>query len=192
MRILSNRRVSFALGPRLLHRACHFQNAKGMHDSLRQLYTLLASGAISPRRAAVLGYLTSLLLRTLPAVYNPLPLAGTLMCAAQLAERDKAKSRPLARPNPPLRLPRKRCQPRKPRLLSKPRLHRSSPRQRRHQVLRLPIKLSRKLPRRPLRCLPIIPHHQPTPLTPAITSTAAQAVPYPAPAPNSLRKSLSP
>jgi hypothetical protein len=58
--------------------------------------------------------------------------------------------------------------------------------------LRLPIKLSRKLPRRPLRCLPIIPHHQPTPLTPAITSTAAKAVPYPAPAPNSLRKSLSP
>ena len=77
----------------LLHRACNFQNAEGIHDSLRQLYTLLASGAISPRRAAVLGYLTSLLLRTLPAVYNdPLPLAGTLMSAAQLAERDKAKS----------------------------------------------------------------------------------------------------
>ena len=54
----------------LLCRACHFQNAEGIHDSLRQLYTLLASDAISPRRAAVLGYLTSLLLRTLPAVYN--------------------------------------------------------------------------------------------------------------------------
>jgi hypothetical protein len=77
----------------LLHRACNFQNAEGIHDSLRHLYTLLASDAISPRRAAGLGYLTSLFLRTLPAVYNdPIPLAGTLMSAAQLAERDKAKS----------------------------------------------------------------------------------------------------
>jgi len=33
----------------LLHRACNFQNAEGIHDSLRQLYTLLASDAISPR-----------------------------------------------------------------------------------------------------------------------------------------------
>ena len=39
----------------LLHRSCNFQNAEGIHDSLRQLYTLLASDAISPRRAAVLG-----------------------------------------------------------------------------------------------------------------------------------------
>jgi hypothetical protein len=79
----------------LLHRACNFQYAQGIHDSLRHLYILLASDAISPRRAAVLGYLTSLLLRTLPAVYNdPLPLAGTPMSAAQLAERDKAKSLP--------------------------------------------------------------------------------------------------
>src|SRR5580692_11501691 len=43
--------------------------------------------------AAVLGYLTSLLLRTLPAMYNdPYPQAGTPMSAAQLAERDKPKS----------------------------------------------------------------------------------------------------
>jgi hypothetical protein len=77
----------------LLHRACNFQNAEGIHDSLRHLYILLASDAISPGRAAVLGYLTSLLLRTLLAVHNdPVPLAGTPMSAAQLAERDKAKS----------------------------------------------------------------------------------------------------
>ena len=92
----------------LLHRACNFQNAEGIQDSLRQLCTLLASDAISPRRAAVLGYLTSLLLRTLPAVYNdPLPLAGTLMSAAQLAERDKAKSLPANATKPPAPVPSK-------------------------------------------------------------------------------------
>jgi hypothetical protein len=45
---------------------CNFQNAEGIHDSLRHLYMLLASDAISPCRAAVLGELTSLLLRTSP------------------------------------------------------------------------------------------------------------------------------
>jgi hypothetical protein len=96
----------------LLHRACNFQNAEGIHDSLRQLYTLLASGAISPRRATVLGYLTSLLLRTLPAVYNdPLPLAGTLMSAAQLAERDKAKSLSTSASKPSAPVPSKKPAP---------------------------------------------------------------------------------
>src|ERR1700688_559189 len=96
----------------LLHRACNFQNAEGIQDSLRQLYTLLASDAISPRRAAVLGYLTSLLLRTLPVVYNdPLPLAGTLMSAAQLAERDKAKSLPASATKPPEPVPSKKPAP---------------------------------------------------------------------------------
>jgi hypothetical protein len=53
----------------------------------------LAADLISPRRAAVLGYLTSLLLRTLPAQYNdPCPQAGTPMSAAQMAERAKPKS----------------------------------------------------------------------------------------------------
>jgi hypothetical protein len=86
----------------LLHRACDFQNAEGIHDSLRHLYILLASDAISPRRAAVLGCLNSLLLRTLPAVSNdPNPLAGTLMSATQLAERDKAKSLPANPSRPP-------------------------------------------------------------------------------------------
>jgi hypothetical protein len=62
----------------LLNRSCNFENADGIHDSARRLYTLLAAGLISPRRAAVLGYLTSLLLRTLPAVYSdPFPEAGT-------------------------------------------------------------------------------------------------------------------
>jgi len=75
-------------------------------------HTLLASDAISPRRAAVLGYLTSLLLRTLPAVYNdPLSLAGTLMSAAQLAERDKAKSLPTPASQPAAPVPSKKPTP---------------------------------------------------------------------------------
>ena len=85
----------------LLQRSCNFKNAEGIRDSLSRLYSLLAADAISPRRAAVLGYLTSLLLRTLPAMYNdPCPQAGTPMSAAQLAERDKPKS--LAPPTPQL------------------------------------------------------------------------------------------
>ena len=68
----------------LLNRSCNFQNAQGIHDSLQRLNTLLAADLISPRRAAVLGYLTSLLLRTLPAQYNaPCPHAGTPKSAAQ-------------------------------------------------------------------------------------------------------------
>jgi hypothetical protein len=48
--------------------------------------------------AKFLGYLTSLLLRALPAQYNdPCPQAGTPMSAAQMAERAKPKS-----PAPPV------------------------------------------------------------------------------------------
>jgi hypothetical protein len=90
----------------LLNHACNFQNAHGIHDSIRRLYTLLAAGAISPRRAAVLGYLTSLMLRTLPAVYkDPCPEAGTPMSAAQLAEREKAKSLVVTASEPPAPAP---------------------------------------------------------------------------------------
>lgn len=42
------------------------QSAEGVHDSLAELYVLLAQDRVSPRRAAVLAYLSSLLLRTLP------------------------------------------------------------------------------------------------------------------------------
>jgi hypothetical protein len=62
----------------------------------------LAADVISPRCAAVQGYLTSLLLRTLPAQYNdPCPQAGTPMSAAQMAEREKAISSafPAAKPS---------------------------------------------------------------------------------------------
>jgi hypothetical protein len=42
------------------------QSAQGVHNSLAELYVLLAQDRVSPRRAAVLAYLSSLLLRTLP------------------------------------------------------------------------------------------------------------------------------
>ena len=94
----------------LLNRSCNFENAEGIHDSVRRLYTLLAAGLISPRRAAVLGCLTSLLLRTLPAVYNdPFPEAGTPMSAAQLSEREKAKSLPPPASPPAATAPLQKC-----------------------------------------------------------------------------------
>ena len=39
----------------LMQKACRFQNAQGINHSLGVLYTLLAQGRISPRRASVLG-----------------------------------------------------------------------------------------------------------------------------------------
>jgi hypothetical protein len=48
--------------------AQEFQRAQGVNHSLGVLYGLLASGQISPRRASVLAYISSLLLRTLPAI----------------------------------------------------------------------------------------------------------------------------
>lgn len=52
----------------LTRRAYNFQRPQGINNSLAVLYTLLAEGRISPRRASVLAYISSLLLRTLPAI----------------------------------------------------------------------------------------------------------------------------
>ena len=61
----------------LTNKACRFQNAQGVNHSLGALYTLLAQGRISPRRASTLAYISSLLLRTLPAIDDDLyPEAG--------------------------------------------------------------------------------------------------------------------
>jgi hypothetical protein len=57
--------------------ACRFLNAQGINYSLASLYHLLASGRISPRRASTLAYISSLLLRSLPAIdKDPCPDAG--------------------------------------------------------------------------------------------------------------------
>jgi hypothetical protein len=45
-----------------------FQTAQGINHSLHNLYELLAQNRISARRAAVLSYISSLLLRTLPQI----------------------------------------------------------------------------------------------------------------------------
>jgi hypothetical protein len=45
-----------------------FQTAQGINHSLRHLYWLTAQNRISSRRAAVLAYIGSLLLRTLPQI----------------------------------------------------------------------------------------------------------------------------
>jgi hypothetical protein len=61
----------------LTQKACRFQNAQGINHSLGALYTLAAQGRISPRRASVLAYISSLLLRSLTAIDNDLyPKAG--------------------------------------------------------------------------------------------------------------------
>jgi len=45
-----------------------FQTAQGINNTLGNLYILLANNYISPRRAAVLAFINSLQLRTLPAI----------------------------------------------------------------------------------------------------------------------------
>src|SRR5260370_10204975 len=45
-----------------------FQNAQGVNNSPGTLSSLLPEGSISPRRASALAYISSLLLRTLPAI----------------------------------------------------------------------------------------------------------------------------
>jgi hypothetical protein len=46
----------------------HFDTAAGINHALTGLYVLLAEDRISPRRAAVLAYISSLQLRTLPVI----------------------------------------------------------------------------------------------------------------------------
>ena len=52
----------------LLKSSQDFQTAQGVNFALGNLFELLAKNRISPRRAAVLAYIGSLLLRTHPAI----------------------------------------------------------------------------------------------------------------------------
>ncbi len=52
----------------LFRDAQDFQTAQGINYSLRCLYWLVGKNRISSRRATVLAYISSLLLRTLPAI----------------------------------------------------------------------------------------------------------------------------
>jgi hypothetical protein len=56
------------LSDKLLARSQNFQTAQGVNFAVANIYPLLAANRISPRRASVLAYINSLLLRTLPAI----------------------------------------------------------------------------------------------------------------------------
>jgi hypothetical protein len=73
-----------------------FQTAQGINHSLGNLYELLAKNRISPRRAAVLSYISSLLLRTLPQI-DADRAAGII---DPTKPRTKLPTQPLAVPVP--------------------------------------------------------------------------------------------
>jgi hypothetical protein len=68
-----------------------FQTAQGINHSLTNLYQLLAQNRISPRRASVLAYINSLLLRTLPAIDAD--------NAAGITDPTKRPAKPLTEPS---------------------------------------------------------------------------------------------
>jgi len=69
-----------------------FQTAQGINFSLGNLYALLAQNLISPRRAAVLAYVSSLMLRTLPQIDAD--------NAAGIKDPSKLLDKPLPVPDP--------------------------------------------------------------------------------------------
>ncbi len=98
----------------LTNRAHRFRCAHGINNSLADLYGFVAAGVITPRRASSLAYISSLLLRTLPAIekesalpcYRPIHSASGLTLAVhQSAPQTAAASapvRPLVQKNPSL------------------------------------------------------------------------------------------
>ena len=98
----------------LTRRFHDFQTAQGINHSLHNLYELLAQNRISTRRAAVLSYISSLLLRTLPQIdadnaagikFPPkmLPVANAEPAPDQNADSDEETghdSDPQADPEP--------------------------------------------------------------------------------------------
>jgi hypothetical protein len=58
----------FTLLAPLVRKTEDFQSAEVLNETLGALHNLLAEGRISPRRAAVIAYVDSLILRTLPAM----------------------------------------------------------------------------------------------------------------------------
>jgi hypothetical protein len=64
----------------LMQRENRFQTAESINSSLNHLYDLLARDRISVRRASALAYISSLLLRTLPAIDRDQSLGVTDEC----------------------------------------------------------------------------------------------------------------
>ncbi|MGB7280857.1 MAG: hypothetical protein WBE13_01240 [Candidatus Acidiferrum sp.] len=65
---LQKQKEIYDLSDDLLARSQNFQTAQGVNFALANIYRLLAANRISPRRASVLAYVNSLLLRPLPAI----------------------------------------------------------------------------------------------------------------------------
>ena len=85
----------------LFRDAQDFQTAQGINHSLKHLYELLAQNRISPRRATVLSYISSLLLRTLPQidadtaagiVYRPKPAPIDVLVADENTDTSQASA----------------------------------------------------------------------------------------------------
>jgi hypothetical protein len=89
----------------LTREAFEFQRPQGVNNSLGALYNLLAEGRISPRRASVLAYISSLLLRTLPAIDydNEHYTSGDAENDAEAEEQnpDESAANPAPQPVPP-------------------------------------------------------------------------------------------
>ncbi len=67
-RLVENQRESADTAASLTADLKEFRSAIPINDFLARLLLLLAENKISPRRAAVLAYITNQLLRTLPAI----------------------------------------------------------------------------------------------------------------------------
>ena len=76
----------------LLKQSQDFQTAQGVNFSLAALYELLAKNRISARRAAVLAYISSCMLRTHPAIDTDNKAGIT----------DPSKPKPMPKADPPL------------------------------------------------------------------------------------------
>ena len=84
----------FTLLAPLVRKCEDFRSAEALNETLGALHNLLAEGRISPRRAAVIAYVDSLILRTLPAIDRELnPKSGTdepveIICDMPGPDRD--------------------------------------------------------------------------------------------------------
>jgi hypothetical protein len=85
----------------LMERENRFQSAAAINSSLNHLYDLLARDRISARRASTLAYISSLLLRTLPAIDRDQSLGvndeDTNECADQCSD-ESVESTPVPDP----------------------------------------------------------------------------------------------
>ena len=78
----------FTLLAPLVRKSEDFQSAEAINETLGNLHNLLAEGRISPRRAAVIAYVDSLILRTLPAMAKE-DGHTSIICDMPGPERDR-------------------------------------------------------------------------------------------------------